>query len=198
MSSPNLVPGGYQQAVFAAIDKPGPDLRITAVAGSGKSTTLIELTLLQVAKPGDMVLCRTTVPLVKPAFELIGQGTPATARGRDLGAHLIQGLEVIERVEGFAFGRFHSCGARWAEEQIRRLSLKPDTDLPIASLEDRVASLAAVYVWAAGRGARTTGELRAAIETLFTEEDGKPVILSSIHSSVFRLRPPWGAAAPAS
>jgi DNA helicase II / ATP-dependent DNA helicase PcrA len=133
-----------------------------------------------VAKPGDMVLCRTTVPLVKPAFELIGQGTPATVRGSDLGAHLVQTLEPIERVEGFAFDRFHACSDQWAEEQIRRLCKKPGTQLQIASLEDRVASLAAVYVWAAGRGARTTGELLAAIETLFTEEDGKPVILSSI------------------
>jgi hypothetical protein len=43
MSSPNLVPSGYQQVVFAAIEELGPDLQITAVAGSGKSTTLIEL-----------------------------------------------------------------------------------------------------------------------------------------------------------
>jgi hypothetical protein len=77
--------------------------------------------------------------------------------------------------------RSSSCSSGSAEEQIRRLSSAPGTELQIASLEDRVASLAPVYVWAVDRGARTTSRLRAAIETLFTEEDGKQVTLSTIH-----------------
>jgi superfamily I DNA/RNA helicase len=173
-----------------------PQIECAPGAPDGVVDEIRERSLPNVVAAGDMVLCRINAPPVKLVFELIGRGIPASLWGRDAGAQLIKTADAIERVDGFTFDRFLVCSARWTEEQIRRLCLKPESELQIASLEDRVASLDVVYGWVVGQGARTMGELRAAIQSLFTDGRGKQVILSSIHRAkgleaarVYLLRP---------
>jgi superfamily I DNA/RNA helicase len=51
------------------------------------------------AKPGDMVLCRTTLDLIRSCLEFIREGVPAFVRGREIGDQL---LSVIDKLAATA------------------------------------------------------------------------------------------------
>lgn len=137
---------------------------------------------------GDMVLCRTNAPLVGAAFRLIRNGKKASIKGRDFGTALvkfIRGLgastipELCKEVEEHR--------AREVERLVA-MKAKPETLVTLSDKCDCVNELASVC--------KSVAEVITKVETLFSEDSGDGVILSSVHRAkgleadhVFILRP---------
>ena len=72
-------------------------------AGPGsKPGEVLEIELAEVGgevKAGDLVICRTTAPLISLCFELLRQGVQARVRGRDIGRNLVALLTPLEKAE---------------------------------------------------------------------------------------------------
>lgn len=73
-----------------------PQLEASEFAKEGLIENLKYADFLGKVKVGDMVLCRTNAPLVKPAFEVIRRGMKAIIKGKDIGGQLI---EFVKRFE---------------------------------------------------------------------------------------------------
>ena len=53
--------------------------------------------LLKHVQPGDLLVCRTNAPLVRPCYDLIGRGVKAAIRGRDIGKGLWDLTEKVAK-----------------------------------------------------------------------------------------------------
>jgi DNA helicase-2/ATP-dependent DNA helicase PcrA len=144
----------------------------------------------------DMILCRVNAPLIRECFRLIGEGKPAKVRGRDIGAQLVKLVDAIEKLDGFEFSYFLKFSEDYRDMQDRMLRQRKDAEGLLTSLHDRVDSIQAVWLNVASEGGRTTGDLRAKIESLFSDQENGHILLSSIHRAkgleaerVFLLRP---------
>jgi DNA helicase-2/ATP-dependent DNA helicase PcrA len=144
----------------------------------------------------DMILCRLNAPLISTCFKLIAEGKPAKVRGRDIGAQLVKLIDQVEKLEGFAFQYFLAYTDKFREMQERVLQQRKDAEAQLLSLGDRIESIQAVYLNVATNGGRTVGDLRAKIESLFSDHENGHILLSSIHKAkgleaerVFLLRP---------
>lgn len=143
-----------------------------------------------------MVLCRTCAPLVKACYNFIAAGIPALLRGKDVGDKLIGDVDNIEKMEGYEFSKFVANAQEWLARQVHNLMQTDNNEMAIEAIQDRVDSLLAIHAYITSvRNINNAGELRDAIENLFTDNDNCKVICSTIHKAkgleafvVYRLR----------
>lgn len=173
-----------------------PHIEAAPNAPHGLVETIKDESFREMVTNRDMVLCRVNAPLISTAFKLIGEGKPAKVRGRDIGAQLVKLIDAIEKLEGFEFGYFPAFADRYRDLQARVLSQRKDAETKLASLQDRVESVQAVYFNVITEGGTTLGDLRAKIKGLFSDHENGHILLSSIHKAkgleadrVFLLRP---------
>lgn len=143
-------------------------------------------------RPGDMVICRLTAPLVEECIHLIEQGIPARVRGRDIGKQLCDIVRAVAHMPRFTWPEFLVWLGAFEESQLARLAQRDDNESAVESFQDRCAAIRACYQ-------RTTAAdpdtFCREMEALF--DDGQPtVLLSTIHRAkgleaprVFILRP---------
>lgn len=143
----------------------------------------------------DLVVCRMTAPLIELAYRAIGQGVPARVMGRDLGKGLVA---LVAKVAGRTneIERFAERLDAWREREIRRAGDDEDAQ---SRIEDRVRCVDCVL---RASGAESVRELKAAIESIFTDSRSG-VTLATVHKAkgleaqrVFILQPelmpcPW-------
>lgn len=67
-----------------------PQIETFEKAPKGKVQDITEDELDGIAKPNDLIICRTNAPLVKIAFKFIRQHRKAVIRGRDIGKKLVK------------------------------------------------------------------------------------------------------------
>lgn len=141
---------------------------------------------LNAMRSGDMVLCRTNAPLVKPCFGLIRQGVKAVIRGRDIGKGLITLLrkmkatdvyDLIEKLAGYR------------DVEVAKLLLAKKSG-QAQSLEDKIDTIIAL-----ADDSVTIADIERKIETVFSD-DVEGVVFSSVHrakgleaDNVFILKP---------
>ena len=143
-------------------------------------------------KSGDLVLCRTTAPLISKCLEAIANGVHARVRGRDIGELIFATAKKIAKLEGFTAPALVEFAHRWLNDQIAALGADADESV-IERLEDRVACLEAIVEM--GGPVSTMAELKSRIDSIFSDE--KPAIwFSTVHRSkgleedrVFVMRP---------
>jgi len=135
---------------------------------------------------GDMILCRTNAPLVRPAFTLIRQGIKATIRGRDIGKGL---LVLIKKMQGVDMPDLMLKLADYKEREMAKL-IAADKGSQAQSVEDKVDTVIAL-----ADGLNEIQALETRIESVFSDDD-EGVIFSSVHRSkgleakrVYLLRP---------
>ena len=154
--------------------------------------------LAKVVKTGDMVLCRTTAPLVSACYTLIGQGISATVKGQDIGKGLIKLIgEVFKGVSSFSAVTYFGIVQAYKDAQTIKVTAKysdsPDqASYILGNLFDKVEVLNVIYD---STSPVTVKEMVASIETLFSDKYS-PVVLSTIHrakgletDTVYLLRP---------
>lgn len=130
---------------------------------------------IDMMQPGNMAICRRNAPLISIAYSLIRNGKSVIVRGRDIGKGmhaLIKKMKasdiisLIEKIEAFR--------TRESEKLIAR-GKKGETALQ--GLNDKCDTLIALT-----EGLNDLSELRAKIDTLFSDDSSKgKIILSSIH-----------------
>lgn len=134
--------------------------------------------LSELAKPGDAVLCRFNAPLLRNVYAFIGKGIPAQVAGKEIG----QGLKaLVTRWKWRSLAQLETFLEAHLERETTKFRAKEQESKAVA-LEDKVECLR-VIMGRVGRDA-TEASLCAEIDNLFTEQDGKKVVLfSSIHKS---------------
>lgn len=142
--------------------------------------------LVKHLQPGDMVICRTNGPLVKPAFECIRRGIKAVIRGKDIGSTLVN---LIKRFETNDIGQFEISLAEYYEHESTKL-INAGKEMKALALQDRVDTLRFILNECA-----SVRELEAKIDMLFSDKN-TGVIFSSVHKAkgleadrVYILRP---------
>ena len=129
--------------------------------------------------PNDIVVCRTTQPLVSLAFRLLRQGIPATVVGREIGTGL-KGL--IKRLKANSLDDLEGRLIRWLEGEKKR-ALDRDNEALAEAQSDRVWCITflmndlRVY-----NGASTVDDLLESIDFLFSNKE-REIKLMTIHKS---------------
>jgi DNA helicase-2/ATP-dependent DNA helicase PcrA len=144
------------------------------------------LDLTKKLQAGDMVICRTNAPLVKPAFECIRMGKKAIIRGKDIGQSLIN---MIKRFETDDLGEFEVALYEYFHFEHTKL-LDKGKELQAMMLEDRVSTLHFIM-----GECTTVSDLVGKVEMLFNDNN-IGIVFSSVHrakgmeaENVFILRP---------
>jgi len=157
------------------INKVFPNIRHEVAPGAieGEILEMSEDRMLGEVRPGDMVICRTNAPLVKPVFQLIRQGVKAIILGRDIGENLIALLERFEtkRVEDLL-----EKLVEYRTKEIAKL-LKAEKTNQASSLDDKVETIIAL-----ADGCTHTYQIVQKINDVFSKHK-EGVVFSTVHKA---------------
>ncbi len=138
------------------------------------------------ARSEDLILCRTTAPLVSMCFELLRQGKRATMRGRDLGKSL---GAVIKHIQKFCRDKnapmsiinLQECAHEYQYDQLDTLQGE-ENDMNRANLSDRIDTLLCLYDhYRSDHALSTLEKFVEYIEDFFKEDKEAQIILSTGH-----------------
>lgn len=128
-------------------------------------------------KPGDLIISRTTSPLIKTCLELIAHRVPARVRGRDLGTALTSIVRDISNMDGFKFRRFSHYLHLYEQAKIAKYAKKSNAESLLENLQDRLECIRTCYE---AFNCKNIDQLCVEIENLFS--DNRPtVMLSTVH-----------------
>jgi len=128
-------------------------------------------------KPGDMVLCRNSAPLVTLAYELLAKRMPVQMMGRDIGEGLIKLIDKLKPrgIDG-PVGLITKL-EEWSAKEIKK-AIEKDRESRVQSIEDKRDSILA---FVEGCKATTLPKLKEEIKDLFAGGEGNRIVLSTIH-----------------
>jgi DNA helicase-2/ATP-dependent DNA helicase PcrA len=122
------------------------------------------------------ILCRNNAPLLSLAFKLLRRNIGCVMLGRDIGKGLQTLSKKLAPDDSTPINTLISRISAW-EDHHRSLALANDNPTKAERISDQAQGLLAV---AEGSSAKTAGELRAALDLLFSRTSGV-ITLSSIH-----------------
>lgn len=161
-------------------------------APEGTIQHIHEDSLYSHVQEGDLVICRTTAPLISACLRLIAMDIPARVRGRDIGAGLVSIIKQVMQHPGYKWTDFDKLLSEWLDWKITQLQKKENSEEAQQSAQDRVAAICAVH---SSRDHKTAEALIAAVEELFSDQRAS-VWLSTVHRAkgleadrVFILKP---------
>jgi superfamily I DNA/RNA helicase len=129
-------------------------------------------------KQGDIVLCRTTAPLVDNCLRLIREGQKATVKGRDIGQSL---MTIVKKVKGVVpespIEEFLDLLDLYASKQREALS-RGRREQALQTLEDKVDTLLAL-----ASHVKTVGDLGLTIEKIFSDDKNPGVFFMTVHKA---------------
>lgn len=136
---------------------------------------------------GDMVLCRTKMPLIKLHMRYLRMGVKSYVRGQDIGLNLLRMVDKTEQIVLNVSLQKDGVFARLYDdlfEERNRLMIKRGMDLEDATLSNQIMnkydSIKALEILA--EGLTSARDLHDRIENVFAESaDG--VCLSTIHKA---------------
>ncbi|MFW5847424.1 MAG: UvrD-helicase domain-containing protein [bacterium] len=137
-----------------------------------------EGSVLKEAKSGDLVLCRTTIPLIRLFFHFLLKKKKAFIRGADIGENLIELIGDI--------GTIPDLIKHWEYElEVKRNQLykmgvlNPSEDATFSNLEDKVSTLLFL-----AKASKNIIDLTQNIKRIFLDDkDADGIILSTIHKA---------------
>ena len=138
---------------------------------------------------GDMVLCRVNAPLVSQCFRFLRAGRKAIIRGRDIGQGLIS---TVKKMKAGNVADLIGKLSDWLHAEVSKENAKRNpSEAKIIGLQDRFDCLSCF-----AESATTVDGVIAKIESVFSDNNGSGIILSSVHKSkgleadrVFLLQP---------
>jgi len=177
---------------LAATVRPG--IEAAPGARQGRLVRGDEDEAIETVAMGDLVICRTTEPLVALCFKLIRAGRPARVRGREIGERLLVVVRAVERQPGFTYREFERYLDQYLRAYIAQVEedVEDDAAMLVTSMQDRVETVRTVY----RRTRPSSGQqLRHEINKVFADT-GDVIWLSTVHRAkgleadrVFILRP---------
>lgn len=154
-----------------------PDIEARPDAPDGVITMTSEEAYLADAEEGDLILCRTTAPLISMCLRLIRRRLPARVRGRDIAKSLCEMAKAIERYEP-NYKKFWMAIGTYANGQIDALRQREGTEEKIQRIRDMADALEVCVL--EFTSATDVGQLCKEIEAIFTDEEAS-IWLSTIH-----------------
>lgn len=144
---------------------------------------------------GDMCLCRVNAPLVSQCFRFLKAGRKAIIRGRDIGQGLIS---TVKKLKAANIADLIGKLSDWLHAEVTKENAKRNpSEARIIGIQDRYDCLTCF-----AESASTVEGVITKIETVFSDDNGTGIILSSIHKAkgleadnVFLLEPK-GATVP--
>jgi DNA helicase-2/ATP-dependent DNA helicase PcrA len=167
-----------------------PQIEASETAIEGTIETIKRETFANRVQEGDLVLCRTTAPLVTACFELIAVGMPARIKGKAIGQGLVKLLAKIQKEHGgasMAINEAIEAIYSYQDKAVTALSGQKDADVKADRLSDQINCLIAIFNMGkpTAMGLPSTRDRAATgfyfeIEDLFS--DGRPgVTLCTVH-----------------
>ena len=150
-----------------------PSIEAAPNAIDGEVLYQTEAQAMREVQEGDMILCRTNAPLVKPIYQLIRQGVKATIRGRDIGKGLVVFIEKFEP-KSISLSDCLSKMEAYADREISKLCAAEKTNQAQTML-DKMET-----IWALSEGVQTVEELKDKTTSIFSE-DRTGVVGSTVH-----------------
>ncbi len=148
-----------------------PRIESSETAPEGNVKTLDSQQFLEEVVPGDMVLCRTTAPLVQWCLRLLSSNKMTYIQGHDLGEAL------IEFVQEFAPQPMMSSDlVMELTKAVEQARLKME-GVKLAAYEDRIAA-----VMHLASSFRNTIDIETALRSMF-QDRGAGIKLSTIHKA---------------
>lgn len=128
-------------------------------------------------KAGDLVVCRTTKPLVALAYRLLKARVPVRIMGKEIG----QGLKsLILKMKAADLRTLETKLEAWKEREVQKAIAKRN-DAKVEQIEDKFDCI--VYLCdSLDENSRTIAGLMAVIDTLFSDV-GAAVVLATGHKS---------------
>jgi superfamily I DNA/RNA helicase len=127
-------------------------------------------------KVNDMVVCRSSAPIVELAYTLISKKIPAKVMGREIGDGLIS---LIKKLKARSLNQLQDKLNAWKDKEVKKL-LEKDPEANISKIEDKYECLNCFIKFS---GADTVEGVIAAIQSMFGEASTGVVMLSTIHKS---------------
>lgn len=131
--------------------------------------------LIDLAVPGDMVLCRANAPVIQACLRQIRNLVPAIVRGRAIGDSLLaiaKGLGDPATIPDFI-----TMLSRWEAKEIARLDAKDGSKDLIEQVVDKASGLEAI-----ASACQSPAEIPGVINRLFADDDAASrVTFSSVH-----------------
>lgn len=153
----------------------GAPIQVAPGKAQGRTETLSSYE----TEPGDVVLCRTTAPLISAAYKLISQGKPATVLGRDIGTGLIA---LVRKLRAKSVNELSQKLDSWLKAEIAQATADEKFG-KAAAAEDKASCLAVIIDNLSGAD-RTIKGLENEIERLFSKDAiESAVTFSTIHKA---------------
>lgn len=153
----------------------GAPIQVAPGKAQGRTETLSSYNTVA----GDIVLCRTTAPLISAAYKLIAQGRPAIVLGRDIGAGLIA---LVKKLRAKSVNELSQKLSQWVRDEIAQAEEEGKFGKAGAA-EDKAQCLEVIIDNLSGAD-RTIPNLLAEIERLFSNDaSDRAVTFSTIHKA---------------
>lgn len=146
-------------------------------ASEGSVTDLGTNWNLDIFRAEDLVVCRTTRPLISLAFAMLRAHKPVVVLGRDIQESL---KSTVKKMRAKGIDHLEIKLQAYAEREVKKAVSKKD-EQRAASLQDRIAALL-VLIDGLDETDRTVPALLRVIDDLFADGVGKTT-LSTIHKS---------------
>jgi hypothetical protein len=139
--------------------------------------------LVDIAKPGDAILCRFNAPLIQTAYAFIAAGIPAKVEGREIGT----GLKVLARRWKIkTYTALLNKLEEFKEREISKFRAK-EQESRAAAVDDKVECLKVLIARVMKIDPKPSDAIERVcteIDTIFGDNVGNEcVLLSSIHKS---------------
>jgi superfamily I DNA/RNA helicase len=141
------------------------------------SVTSLEKFSAETFQPQDMVVCRTTAPVVRLAFKLLQKHIPATVLGRDIGAGL---KSLVNRMKAKGIPALENKINEWRVREIEKANAKRQ-EAAAEAIADK-ADAVLFLIDSLPETTRTVPALLALIDNLFADK-ANAVVLCTIHKS---------------
>lgn len=145
----------------------------------GEIISIKETDIILYLKDGDLILCRSTEPLIRTCFKLLSKKINAVIKGKDIRKSLVNIVRSVESSENFQYNNFLEFLGRFAIEKASKLRQKPHNERKLIELQDQVASIEVCYT---SFNASSLNKFIEELETLFSE-DNASITLSTIHKA---------------
>lgn len=127
-------------------------------------------------KGGDLVMCRTTAPVVGLAYSLIRQSRPAEVLGRDIGAGL---TALIKKLRPTDIDDLLTRLRKWEDREIEKANKRRASESKIMAIQDKADTLRVL-----ADVADSLAMLSASIKSLFSgDRNPTKVTLCTVHKA---------------
>ena len=159
-----------------------PDIKNAPNAIEGEIFNIEANEIASKVRKQDMILCRTTAPLISLCLSLIHKGIPAKVLGRDIGEGLLSTARNISKRTDFdGWLRFDRAVNKWKEREVAKLvNMEEKQRLGIEQgIRDKAHCL--TTIWGKSKP-NTMAKLERSVRALFSE-DKAPVTLCTVHKA---------------